>query len=247
MIKSLTMEYDTFIAIEKVGGFPVYIKSLKDLDKAVDDLCKSMNPKNEAEQDELLKLCPYFGVIWPAARGLSEFISERKKDFHKKRGLEVGCGLALPSIIATKMGAQMVATDFHPHVESWVQKNCELNSVFLKYTQWDWAQPFESRPLDLKEPFDFILASDVIYEKTAPLELALNLGKYLKATGTIYLADPGRVYLKQTVDAFLAAGFKIHQESIITVEDSQSRPIEESREKKRDVHVYEFCRENENS
>jgi hypothetical protein len=46
---------------------------------------KVYEPENKEEEELLLNLCPYFGVIWPSARALALFMSERKTQFNKKR------------------------------------------------------------------------------------------------------------------------------------------------------------------
>lgn len=233
------MEYESFIALEKIGSFNVYIKSLKDLDQAVQQLCDRFSPKTPQEEHEVLKLCPYFGVVWPSARALALFISARKKDFNKKQGLEIGCGLALPSIIASKMGAQMTLMDFHPEVESWVQENAVLNHVKLRYASWDWTKSPQTCPQPLQQKFDFILASDILYEKHQLDSLVQNIQHYLAPTGTLYLADPGRVYLEKTIEQFKEHGFNV-QTTILEVDDAHSRPIEDARDKKRKIQIFEL-------
>jgi predicted nicotinamide N-methyase len=237
------ISYDTIQTIEKVVSTPIHIVALRNLDRTLDQICELYAPKNSEESDQLLRLCPYFGIIWPSARALSIFIDQRKSLFNKRSGIEVGSGLALPSLVAAKAGAKMRVTDFHPDVKWFISKNAELNrlndsSAFV-YQEWDWTSKTQN-----PEPFDFVLASDVLYERQHPDELAQSLAKLVKPKtanhpgGVIYLSDPGRVYLEVALAAIEALGF--HRiEHRFEVEETSSSP-EHRLEKKRTVFVFEF-------
>src|SRR4051794_22025957 len=91
------------------------IECLDNLDQTIDQVFKYL--EGQGNPQALEELCPYFGVIWPAARGLSQFLSLLPDlELSGKTVVELGCGLALPSILAAKRGAQVLATDFHPEV-----------------------------------------------------------------------------------------------------------------------------------
>ncbi|KAK7464275.1 hypothetical protein VKT23_006440 [Stygiomarasmius scandens] len=96
-----------------------------------------------------------------------------------KRILELGAGTGLLSIVAAKINAQymhhvqiqdqekpmIVATDFHPDVLANCTRNTETNFPSMSSPvivhKLDWERPDYSHPVD--EPFDLILAADVIY------------------------------------------------------------------------------------
>ena len=58
---------------------------------------------------------PVFGIIWPSSLVLAHFINNY--DTGKKRILEVGCGMALSSLLLNSRNADITATDHHPEVE----------------------------------------------------------------------------------------------------------------------------------
>ena len=239
-LSSPLIPYETVMTIEKIGSYPIHLYALKDMDRSLDEICKVYEPKNKEEEATLLDLCPYFGVTWPSARALSIFMSERKTQFTKKRGIEVGCGLALPAIVAAKIGASMQTSDFHPDVNAWVQKNAELNSVKIQYTQWDWTD-LETAPSDIHlGAYDFVLASDVLYESRHPEDLARALARLVTPQGSIYLSDPGRSYLERALKELETLGFHRADYSY-DVEESSARP-EIRLEKKRTVRVFELIR-----
>jgi predicted nicotinamide N-methyase len=237
-LRSPLVNYDTFISVEKIGSFPLHLHSLKDMDKALDDICRAYDPTTPEEEELLLNLCPYFGIVWPAARGLATFMSERKSQFTKKKGIEVGCGLALPAILAAKIGAQMQASDFHPDVGDWVTKNAELNHARIDYVKWDWTN-LDAKPESVTlGQYDFVLASDVLYERRHQEDLVRALARLIHDQGRIYLSDPGRIYLENALNEFERLGFQ-RAEFSYEVEENSNRP-EIRLEKKRTVQVFEF-------
>jgi len=239
-LSSPLIPYDTFLSIEKIGSYPLHLHSLKDMDRALDDICREYDPETPEEEERLLNLCPYFGIVWPAARGLATFISERKSDFNKKRGIEVGCGLALPAILASKVGASMQASDFHPDVGDWVARNAELNQAKIDYVKWDWTD-LDTKPESITlGQYDFVLASDVLYERRHQEELVRALARLIHPHGKIYLSDPGRIYLENALREFERLGFQ-RMEFSYEVEENSNRP-EIRLEKKRTVQVFEFFR-----
>ncbi|TFK56438.1 S-adenosyl-L-methionine-dependent methyltransferase [Heliocybe sulcata] len=88
----------------------------------------------------------------------------------RARVLELGAGTGLLSIVAAKLlGSQtgaIVATDYHPDVLDNLRQNIATNFPFssvppIEVRKLDWEQPDFSASLG--EPFDAVLAADVIY------------------------------------------------------------------------------------
>ena len=91
------------------------------------------------------------------------------------RILELGAGTGMLSIVAARIlhpsTAEIVATDYHPDVLENLAKNVATNfptsstlsagHEAIAVAALDWEQPKYSAPLD--QPFDIILAADVIY------------------------------------------------------------------------------------
>ena len=225
--------------IEKIGSFPIHLYSVRSIDHALDEICKKYQPESPEEESRLLDLCPYFATVWPSARALGLFMSERKKQFNKRLGIEVGCGLGLPSIVASKIGASMTASDFHPDVEFWLKKNASLNQASIDYTCWDWTDSSPGAGIGFGS-FDFVLASDVLYERQHPEHLVLALARLLRPGGSVYLSDPGRAYLDRALDEFGKLAFD-RAEYRFEVEESSLIP-EHRLEKTRSIRVFELTR-----
>jgi predicted nicotinamide N-methyase len=231
------IEYDMVSTIEKIGRFPIHLWSIRDMDRAVEEICSKYLPETPEEETLILDLCPYFATLWPSARALGIFMSERKSQFSKLCGIEVGCGLGLPSILAALLGAQIHASDFHPDVGHWLEKNAALNRVKVPYLSWDWTQP-ELNPLPASGQYDFVLASDVLYESRHPKDLVAALTRLTRPGGKIYLSDPGRSYLDRALQEFESRGFSIAR-FLYEVEESSIIPGHRL-EKKRSIQVFEI-------
>lgn len=69
-----------------------------------------------------------FGVVWPSARVLATHVSGI--DLRGKRVLEIGCGIALASIVLHRKGVDITASDYHPLACEFLEQNV-LNNLLL--------------------------------------------------------------------------------------------------------------------
>ena len=85
-----------------------------------------------------------------------------------KKILSLGAGAGLLEIILGHMGAIVVATDIESVIPL-LQKNIQLNSHIcgsnVSAVSLDWCSPLSIEMTNLF-PFDFIIASDVVYWKS---------------------------------------------------------------------------------
>lgn len=179
----------------RFGGKLFVLEVIRDLDEAIDLLCDSMS---EAEMlDPFAEdLCPYFGVLWPAGLGLAEHLERRRDLLKGKTVLELGAGLGLASLVAQHLGARVLTTDFHPDVEEYFLRNCRHSGVEGNYRRLNWRE--EGAELG---KFDIVMGSDVLYESQHPQDVLEGLLRFVKPTGRIILADPGRNYLETFLKA----------------------------------------------
>jgi predicted nicotinamide N-methyase len=103
-----------------------------------------------------------------------------------RRVVELGCGLALPSIAAARGGATVLATDACAEALELAALNAEANDVHIETAVTDWAEPDEL--LD-QGPFDLVLAADVLYVSASVDPLLALLPRLAPEA---WLADPGR-------------------------------------------------------
>lgn len=202
------MKYDKAIFDVEVGAFRLKIETFKSLDQTIDTLCASLD--ENSTQDPLSEdLCPYFGVVWPAALGLSKYLIRHRDRIKNKEILELGCGLAIPSFVAKAYGANILASDFHGDVETFLKKNQMLNDSYFEYERLNWRES-----LVVPKKFDIVMGSDVLYESRHPGDVADALIKFVKPGGEILLADPGRSYLQNFVTSMNEKGYKEELEPI---------------------------------
>jgi predicted nicotinamide N-methyase len=133
------------------------------------------------ERDEFL---PYWAELWPSGLALARHVCGRQ--VRGLRVLELGCGLAVPSLAAAAGGARVVATDWSRDAVALVRRNAERNGVELDARACSWAAPPPLGELDL------VLAADVLYERRNA-DVLLSLLRELAAP-EVLVADPGRPY-----------------------------------------------------
>jgi predicted nicotinamide N-methyase len=102
-------------------------------------------------RDEFL---PYWAELWPAATALAAALP----DLAGLRVVELGCGLGLPSLVASARGADVTASDWAADAIDLVRKNAARNDLVLRAEVRDWREPWPER-------FDVALAADVLYER----------------------------------------------------------------------------------
>lgn len=202
------LKYTTTTRPEVIGQHHLQIYCLESLEKTIDEVFEQLTVWGE--QELLDQYCPYFGVIWPAGRTLTQWIHDKGINFlGGKRILEIGCGLAVPSLLAAKMGAGVTVSDLHTEVPKFLAKNLELNRLSgIDFKAIDW------RHHDIvRGAFDIIIGSDLVYEKDNPATLATFLDAVADMNTTVVITDPGRFYLRDFQDVMASRGFVLQAES----------------------------------
>jgi predicted nicotinamide N-methyase len=155
-----------------------------------------LQPRESAELPdagaiEWAPIAPYWSVLWRSGVALACELDGAA--LRGQRVVELGCGLAVPSIAAARAGATVLATDACPEALALAKGNALANGVRLETAAVDWSEPDE---LIRRAPFDLVLAADVLYERASVARL-LSLLPLLAPEA--WLADPGR----PAADAFL--------------------------------------------
>jgi predicted nicotinamide N-methyase len=141
---------------------------------------------------------PYWATPWPSGAVLAGALADAPPA-PGTRVLELGCGLGLPSIVAARAGAAVLATDGSPDAVVFAAHSLALNELDGEVAQVEWATQGDA--LAQRGPWDLVLAADVLYLK-ANVEAALVLLPRLVAPGgEVLIADPRRAGARD----FLAA------------------------------------------
>jgi len=127
---------------------------------------------------------PYWAVLWRSGVALARELAVAQ--VAGLRVVEIGCGLAVPSLVAARGGAEVLATDGDPAALPLVERNAHDNGLKVSTAEFDWDVADE---IVGRGPFDLVLAADVLYERSSVgtlLSLLPRLGR------EVWLADPGR-------------------------------------------------------
>ena len=163
-----------------VGGASTSVRSLLDRQQFAD-------PLGEAQRLGISSASwPLFGLVWPSALVLAAHMAQAP--LGQRRVLEVGCGLALASLVVHRRHGLVTASDRHPLAEAFLLENLRLNAMApLPYRHADWAvvNPLLGR-------FDLIVGSDVLYERGQADELCAFIERHAQASAEVVIADPDR-------------------------------------------------------
>ena len=111
-----------------------------------------------------------------------------EEPLENRKVLEVGCGLALPSLVVKKRGGDITASDYHPLTERFLIGNAKRNSLEpIAYKAGNWNT-------DVSElgTFDLIIGSDLLYEPHHIDLLANFIDLHVKPKAEVIIVDAGR-------------------------------------------------------
>ena len=129
---------------------------------------------------------PLFGIVWDSSKVLAHLVFDF--EIMGKRILEVGCGIALSSLLLNHRCADITATDYHPEVEGFLLENVKLNqgkSIPFVRTGWEDEDCGMGR-------FDLIIGSDLLYERGHADELSGFIDQHANPICEVIIVDPGR-------------------------------------------------------
>jgi predicted nicotinamide N-methyase len=130
---------------------------------------------------------PYWAIPWPSGVKLAEALAAM--DLEGRRVLELGCGLAIPSVVAARRGALVTATDGSSDAVVFAAHNLALNDAVGDVELVDWR---EAEELLDRAPWDLVIASDVLYLRHNVEALLRLLPRLIAGGGQAIVADPNR-------------------------------------------------------
>ena len=148
---------------------------------------------------------PYWATPWPSGAVLAGALAEDPPP-PGARVLELGCGLGLPSIVAARAGAEVLATDGSSDAVAFAAHSLALNQTTGDVAHVAWAEHGDE--LADRGPFDLVLAADVCYTAENADALARLLPRLVAEGGHVRLADPGRNNARRFLSA-ARAGFEV--------------------------------------
>lgn len=153
---------------------------------------------NPEDDDET----PYWAELWPASRGLAQYIWE-SVDFNDDTVLELGAGLGLPGLVAARKSGRVTITDYQPEALRIASRSALRNGIEgIVFVAADW------RHFPLQEQFDWIIGSDVLYNPKSNPYVERILARNLAPYGQLLFAHPGRKVTFEFLQEQVNASFK---------------------------------------
>ncbi|MBI4793969.1 MAG: histidine kinase [Deltaproteobacteria bacterium] len=129
---------------------------------------------------------PLFGIVWVSGEVLAHLMFDYM--VAGKRILEVGCGIALASLVLNHRRADITATDYHPEAGHFLLENVQLNKgKEIPFVRTGWGD--EDSGLG---EFDLVIGSDLLYEPNHVELLSGFINQHAKPHCEVILVDPGR-------------------------------------------------------
>jgi len=192
---TLRVRYQTI----EFGTTDIHIRSLRDNQEFSDD-------EGAAEELGISSASwPLFGIVWPSGEVLAQLMVDYA--IGEKRILEVGCGIALASLVLNHRHANITATDYHPEVEGFLLENTELNhGTIIPFIRTGWNDPISNLGL-----FDVIIGSDLLYESEHVDLLSEFINQHAAPHCDIILVDPGRGHHAKFSKRMVTLGYSHNQ------------------------------------
>lgn len=170
-IRYQTIEFDSV---------DIHIRSLRNRQEFSD-------PFGEAESMGISSAqWPMFGVVWEAGKVLGHEMACQA--IAGKRILEVGCGMALSSLVLNARNADITATDYHPEAGAFLAENVRLNEgKKIPFLCANWDSPDTGLG-----KFDLIIGADILYERPHIDLLSTFIDRHANPECEVVLVDPGR-------------------------------------------------------
>ena len=159
---------------------------------------------------------PLFGLLWPSGQQLAARLALHPVRVGE-RILEIGCGLALASLVGHRRGADMTASDGHPLAGVFLRENLRLNGLPpMPYRHGRWspdATDAATHDPALDDPvegrYDLIIGSDLLYERDDAGALASFIGRHVQPDAEVWVVDPNRGNRPAFNRRMVAQGYRI--------------------------------------
>ena len=167
---------------------------------------------------------PLFGLLWPSGTQLAARMAVRPMT-EGERILELGCGLALASLVGHRRGSDVTASDCHPLAASFLLENLRLNQLPpMKYRHGHWGRlpppPGTAQAPALRTVhgrFDLIVGRDLLYERDDDAALAGFIEAHAAEQAEVWIVDPNRGNRPAFHKQMAARGFGRREERLETV------------------------------
>lgn len=134
-------------------------------------------------QDDVFEGFPLWSKIWEATAVLAFQLSQLPIDPTKKF-LEIGAGMGVAGIFASKLGHNVTITEYNRDAINFARANALQNKIDDVDIQFlDWSNP------GVMGQFDYIIGSEVIFKQEDIMSIHFLFQRYLKPGGKVILAE----------------------------------------------------------
>jgi predicted nicotinamide N-methyase len=156
---------------------------------------------------------PYWALVWIGAQAIARRLAA---DAQGGRVLDLGCGLGLSGLVAARQADKVVFADYAPDALEFVRASIEHNRLTNT----------EVRLCDFTtdvcgEPYDCILAADVVYDPASYDALVAFLDRHLADDATLLLTETLRADARNVIAALNARGLVGDKEALWITEDGK--------------------------
>ncbi|MFT6904692.1 MAG: putative nicotinamide N-methyase [Oleiphilaceae bacterium] len=180
----------------------IHLKTLRDKQEFSDPLGEANSFGISSAQWSL------FGVLWDSGKILA--LVMESYEISGKRILEIGCGMALASLLLNSRHANITATDYHPEAGNFLAENVRLNqgqSIPFLRTGWQNKE-------DGLGKFDLLIGADILYERGHIELLSEFIERHSNPSCEVILVDPGRGNHAAFSKKMLKLGYLHSQETV---------------------------------
>lgn len=169
--------YETEPVKLTIGAHSLTLLQVKNLERWID---REALLRDETEEP------PYWALVWSGAGTLARYVEEHIDCTHQTV-LDLGCGLGLTGIIASRKGGQVTFADKEPGAVAFASANAQLNAC-SRYT----AQQLDFTQDTLNLHFSLILGAEILYDRPVFPSLIDFLIQHLTPHGKVLIADAHR-------------------------------------------------------
>ncbi|MCA9219705.1 MAG: methyltransferase domain-containing protein [Planctomycetales bacterium] len=182
LLARIERQFATMTQTVAAGGVSIDFTRVADPDAVFDRMAEQFS---DSQRDDAA-IQPYWAKAWESNLALAESLTPF--EMHGRRVLDLGCGLGLIGAILAARGASV-----------WLADVVSPSLLFAKLNVWPWLDRCEVVRFDWRRDrfsgvqFDWIIGSDILYDRAEWPYLEPLWRQHLAPGGTVVLGEPFRI------------------------------------------------------